>query len=67
MDPWTLSHAVGHSSSRARLSRHERSSGGIPEPKEGSIHVDGSQLRRHEGHGLTRRRRVGSDRGVMNG
>ena len=63
---WTLSHAVGRSSSRARLSRHERSSGGIREPK-GGIHVDGSQPRRHESHGLTRRTRVGSNRGGRNG
>jgi hypothetical protein len=34
--------------------------------REGSIHVDGSQLRRHERHGLTRRTRVGSNRGGMN-
>jgi hypothetical protein len=64
--PRTLSHAVGHSLGRARLSRGEKSSGGIREPKEGSINVDGSQLRRHERHGLTRRTRVGSNRGGMN-
>jgi hypothetical protein len=46
--PRTLSPAVGHSWGRARLSRGEKSSGGI---------------RRHERHGLTRRTRVGSDRG----